>query len=70
MTRQRVAGSRDTSNLDLHSQLDDAVGRQPKVGGGRLGIARHEREEMFAPARQPAALAGDDRLWRFGRFRD
>ena len=53
-------GGRQGSDLNLQAKFDDAVRRQAEVGVRRLRVAGEQGEEPFAPARQPAPVAGDD----------
>ena len=41
------------SELDLRPQLDDPVGRQAEVRRRRLGVPRHDDEEVLPPVREP-----------------
>src|SRR4051812_38447983 len=51
--RRRTRAAR--SNLDLAAELDDAVGRQLEELHRGLGVAKHPREQLLAPARHAGA---------------
>lgn len=50
------------SQLNLGSELNDSLRRNPEVVGGADGIAHHEGEQALAPPRQGRMDAGDRRF--------
>src|SRR6188472_1004172 len=56
----RVA--RETLDFDLATKLDHAVGRQLEEFHRAFGVAKHPREEFFAPDRHPGSRRGNQRL--------
>ncbi len=49
-------------HLDLHAQLDDAVGGKPEKPGRTDGVLREEREQLLAPGGHPFPARHDDGL--------
>src|SRR5687768_18486053 len=50
------------SELDLRAELDHAVGRNLEELGGTLRVARHDPEQLLAPARHTGAAGGNQTL--------
>src|SRR4051812_34332745 len=50
--------SHQSSELDLRSELDDPVGRDPEELRGRLRVSRHHHEDLLAPARHAQLALG------------
>src|SRR6266508_1198127 len=46
--------------LDLRSELDDLIRRQPEERHGARRVARHEGEELLPPDRHPERSPGDE----------
>src|SRR5262245_35450952 len=57
-----AASSGSRSELDLHPELDDAVGWDSEIGSGSLRVARDHREEPVLPSAWAASPSGDERF--------
>ena len=62
-------GRRGASELDLRSQLDDAVRRNAEELRRRARVARHDDEELLAPARHRAAARASSGARRVSALR-